>query len=110
MLLKVGRHIRPRPHFKLIVGREEGENRFMEGYKKRFPYLYCKSHPGPLVLVDGKQLDDADIELAARITARFGQARSAAEAVVHYVNTDGTETPLTIAPLSSDDLPQEWYI
>ena len=37
MLLKVGRHIRPAPHFKLIVGREEGENRYLEGYRKRFP-------------------------------------------------------------------------
>ena len=31
MLLKVGRHLRPRPNFKIIVGREEGENRFLEG-------------------------------------------------------------------------------
>ena len=28
VLLKIGRHIRPKPHFKLIIGREEGENRF----------------------------------------------------------------------------------
>lgn len=110
MLLKVGRHIRPRPHFKLIVGREEGENRFMEGYKKRFAYLYCSSHPGPLVLVDGEQLNEADIILAARITARFGQAKNATEAVVHYITTDGTEKPYTIAPLRNDDLSQEWYI
>jgi len=33
MLLKVGRHIRPAPHFKLIVSREEGETNFLEGYR-----------------------------------------------------------------------------
>ncbi len=109
MLLKVGRHIRPRPHFKLIVGREEGENRFMEGYKKRFPYFYCKSHHGPLVLADG-ELNQDDIELAARITARFGQGKNADEVVVHYVRPDGTETPCTVTPLSSEELLQEWYI
>ena len=36
MLLKVGRHIRPEPHYKLIVSREEGENKFLSGYKKHF--------------------------------------------------------------------------
>ena len=109
MLLKVGRHIRPRPNFKLIIGREEGENRFMEGYKKRFPYFFCKSHPGPLVLADGKMQPD-DIELAARITARFGKGKNDAEVIVHYASLDGSETPYTVTPLSSDEFPQEWYI
>ena len=31
MLLKIGRHIRPRPHFKLIVARDEGETNFHQG-------------------------------------------------------------------------------
>ena len=34
MLLKVGRHIRPAANYKLIVSREEGEGRFLQGYKK----------------------------------------------------------------------------
>ena len=36
MLLKVGRHIRPEPNFKLIIAREEGEGRFLQGYKNEF--------------------------------------------------------------------------
>ena len=28
IMLKMGRHFRLAPHFKLIIGREEGENRF----------------------------------------------------------------------------------
>lgn len=39
MLLKVGRHLRPRPHFKLIIAREDGENRFLEGYRKQFTHF-----------------------------------------------------------------------
>ena len=64
MLLKVGRHLRPRPNFKLIVGREEGENRFLEGYRKRFINMITTSHSGPLVLVDG-EIANGDLELAA---------------------------------------------
>ena len=39
LLLKVGRHLRPRPHFKLIIGREEGENNYLEGYCSEFSHL-----------------------------------------------------------------------
>ncbi|MCW8959897.1 MAG: tRNA (5-methylaminomethyl-2-thiouridylate)-methyltransferase, partial [Gammaproteobacteria bacterium] len=43
MLLKVGRHIRPAPHYKLIVSREEGENNFLLGYRKQFIHLFTTS-------------------------------------------------------------------
>lgn len=109
MLLKVGRHLRPRPHFKLIVGREEGENRFMEGYRSRFDYLYCKSHPGPLVLVDG-QLNQDDRELAARLTARFSKGRDADTVTVVYQPIQGEEQQISVTPLSNEEIPQEWYI
>ena len=109
MLLKVGRHIRPRPHFKLIVGREQGENKFMEGYRKRFDYFHCTSHSGPLVLVDG-DLRPEDVELAARITARFGQGKSANEVTVAYNPREGEKTNVTVQPISAADFPQEWYL
>ena len=98
MLLKVGRHIRPRPNFKLIVGREEGENKFLEGYRKLFIHLYTTSHPGPLVLLDGDVGDD-DIELAARITARYGKGRSAEKATVEVVFPGGETRVLEVAPM-----------
>ena len=47
MLLKVGRHLRPRPHFKLIVAREDGENRFLEGYRRQFTHLLKPLHQQP---------------------------------------------------------------
>ncbi len=109
LLLKIGRHVRPRPHFKLIIGREEGENKFMEGYKKRFGYLYTKSHPGPLVLIDG-ELKEGDAELAAQITGRFGKGKHADRITVALVDTDGNETEFEVTPMSGDDFPQEWYL
>jgi len=44
MLLKVGRHIRPCKAFKLIIAREEGETRFLSGYKKQFQSIKTVSH------------------------------------------------------------------
>ena len=109
MLLKVGRHIRPRPHFKLIVGREEGENKFLEGYRKQFTHLRCTSHTGPLVLIDGV-LSDEDLQLAASITARFGHGKQAAEVTIEANFTDGEVKELMVTPLAPDQLLQEWYI
>ena len=81
MLLKVGRHLRPAPHFKLIIGRELGENRYLEGYRRTFQSLSCVSHKGPLCLIDGDP-SAADLTLAARILARYGQGRDAATVTV----------------------------
>lgn len=109
MLLKVGRHLRPRPHFKLIVGREEGENRYLEGYRKRFAYLVPTSHKGPLVLLDGTPGED-DVELAARLTARFSQGRDADRVEIAFQPVEGPGRTLSVAPLPADDVPQEWYL
>jgi len=108
MLLKVGRHIRPKPHYKLIVSREEGENRFLRGYRKIFTTIETESHAGPLTLVDGK-VDDADLEFAARIVARFSKGRSA-DAVTLKISQDGVEKMLTVPPMPADDILQEWYV
>ena len=109
MLLKMGRHLRPRPHFKIIVGREEGENNFMEGYKNQFISMYTLSHTGPLVLVDGKTNED-DLTLAAQLTARFSHGRNASSVKVRVRQPDKEEFTLDVTPISSDDIPQEWYI
>lgn len=109
MLLKVGRHLRPRPHFKLIVAREEGETRFLEGYRKQFVHLQSKSHSGPLVLIDGV-MDEDDRLLAARISARFGQGRDAAEVEMEITDLDGRSQQFTVKPLRANEIPQDWYV
>jgi len=109
MLLKVGRHLRPRPHFKLIIGREEGENNFLEGYRKQFVHLRPVSHRGPLVLVDG-ELGGADVELAARVAARFSQGRDAERVELELVRPGETPQRLRVQPLRYEDMPQEWYV
>ncbi|BCX88033.1 tRNA-uridine 2-sulfurtransferase [Methylomarinovum tepidoasis] len=109
MLLKVGRHLRPRPHFKLIVAREEGEGRFLQGYKNRFVHLFPTSHSGPLTLIDG-QPSDEDLELAARIVARYSQGRNADQVTVKAVMPGGEEKEFTAAPLKPHEIPPEWVL
>lgn len=109
MLLKVGRHLRPAPHFKLILGREQGENRYLEGYRKRFTTLHALSHHGPTCLVDGVA-DAAELELAARILARYSQGRDAPEVQVSIDHPDGSGTVLRVAPLPGDDVPGHWHV
>jgi len=88
MLLKVGRHIRPAANYKLIVGREHGENMYLEGYRKQFTHIRTLSHPGPLTLIDGKPEQD-DITLAAQISARFSKGRAAETVDVEVNYPDG---------------------
>jgi len=109
MLLKVGRHIRPKPHYKLIVSREEGENKFLSGYKKHFGHIEIKSHRGPLTLLDGK-LSDEDFQYAASIAARFSQGRDADTVNVKITTQDGEEKTYDIKPMPASEIKQEWYV
>ena len=109
MLLKVGRHIRPAPHYKLIIGREEGENNFLAGYRKRFVNLRPASHEGPLTLIDGS-VGETDLQFAARIVARYSQGRDASEVQVDVCQPDGTRQQLLVAPLPPMEVNPAWHV
>ena len=108
MLLKVGRHLRPKPNFKLIVAREEGENNFLQGYKKQFITLRTMSHKGPLTLLDGTATDE-DLKLAAQIVARFSQGREA-DTVDVEVTEDGVNKNFTVKPLMANEIEEAWRV
>jgi len=109
MLLKVGRHLRPRPHFKMIIGREEGENNFLEGYRKQFVHLRALNYDGPLALIDGTP-DASDLELAARLVCRFGKGRDIEYIQVLITDKQGDSRVIEVAPFTADDVPQAWYL
>jgi tRNA-uridine 2-sulfurtransferase len=71
ILLKVGRHFRLGPETKVIVGRDEGENNFLERHTVGRWTLRSADHLGPVTIVEGAAADEA-LEAAARITARYG--------------------------------------
>ncbi len=108
MLLKVGRHLRPKPHFKMIIAREEGENRFLNGYKKAFTHMTTSSHHGPLVLIDG-ELSEEDINLAAKITARYSQGRNDQQVTIH-IKGPSFEKELNVKPFSTTEILKEWHV
>ncbi len=110
MLLKVGRHIRPEACFKLIIAREEGENRFLSGYKHQFQTIKTVSHAGPLALVEGAQLDRDQLELACAIIARFSKGRDDELIELSYSNLDKETRSVQVKPLAPEDIPRDWYI
>ena len=109
VLLKIGRHIRPSTHFKLIVARDEGETNFLHGYRKEFTYLYTVDYPGPITLIDG-ETEHRDLELAARITARYSRGKDEKEVRVKVVNPTGTQQEVNIAPFRPGDIPDHWFV
>ena len=109
MLLKVGRHVRPNARFKLIIGRDAGENRYLQGYHKRFLNLRMVSHEGPLTLIDGAP-NPADLELAARIVGRYSQGRDAQQVEVKVSSPEGHERNMQVAPFSPPEISDAWHV
>lgn len=109
MLLKVGRHLRPAPNFKVIIAREDGENPYLGGYKHSLITLEPISHGGPVAVIDG-QPSAADVELAARLAARYSQGKHEGSVTLAVSRPDRTVTDMTVAPLSADDVPKDWYV
>lgn len=109
MLLKIGRHLRPRPNFKLIIPREEGESRYLEGYRRQYTHLQAFNDNGPVVLLDGTA-DEDDLLLAARLTARYCQGRDAASVRVRITAADGAARVVDVAPFLTDDVPAAWLL
>lgn len=109
ILLKVGRHFRMRPNFKAIIGREEGENRFMEGYRQLFTFLRPVSHIGPFTLLDG-QVSDPDIELAARLAARYSDGKNADWVEFETGGLGRVDARVRVRPFVTDEIPTEWQL
>ena len=113
MLLKVGRHIRPEPNYKLIISREEGESNYLSGYRKEYISLETTSHAGPLALIDGTPTE-SDLLYAARILARYGQGREA-DAVsvkisVPNKSDNGINREIEIVPLPASEVKENWHV
>lgn len=109
MLLKVGRHLRPKPEYKLIIAREEGESHFLSGYRKHFSMIHGDSHPGAIALVDGS-LAPEEYEHAASIVARYGQGKTAEQVDMIVDFPSGEQQVVTVKPLAADAIEKAWYV
>jgi tRNA U34 2-thiouridine synthase MnmA/TrmU len=109
MLLKVGRHLRPASHYKVIIAREEGEVNFMQGYRKLYPHITTVSHAGPFALIDG-EVNDREIELIASLVARYSQGRNAEQVELRFTDLAGHDRMLKVRPMPAHEIPKEWLI
>ena len=109
MLLKVGRHLRPKGDYKLIIARDAGESQYLEGYRKQYMSIQAVSHNGPLALIDG-DITPEDHEHAASIVARYGQGRDADEVEMTFTVPGQPVQNLHITPLSTEQVSEDWHV
>lgn len=110
MLLKIGRHLRPKPHFKLIIGREEGENNYLSGYRKQYTYFVPQNCMGPSALIDGKIASQDDLRLAAKTIGRFCKQPDEPEIIFSATHPDGTSQDIAVIPFKPEEIPNDWYV
>ncbi|MEG3638501.1 tRNA (5-methylaminomethyl-2-thiouridylate)-methyltransferase [Magnetococcus sp. PR-3] len=108
ILLKAGRHLRLSPTCKMVIGREQAENNFLQGFRMGRILIRAKGIPGPVSLLEGT-VSDSEITTACRVAARFGKGKNR-ESVEMIVEQNGQESIRTVAPMPPEDIPQEWYI
>jgi tRNA U34 2-thiouridine synthase MnmA/TrmU len=83
-LLKIGRHFRLSPQSKLVVGRNEEDNKKIQTFALEGDILLkALHHPGPLSLLRGEP-SSTEIEKAACITVRYSKAKDLKSAEVLY--------------------------
>jgi tRNA-specific 2-thiouridylase len=73
-MLGVGRHFRLSSKLKLVVGRDETENNFLEHYTKDHWWGRAAEHPGPTAIVIG-QFSNGDLETMASMIARYSDGK-----------------------------------
>lgn len=91
-LLKLGRHFRIGPRTRVVIGRNQRENKAVK--ERAGPgdaLLSCVSVPGPTVLLMGEATKGI-LALAAAMTAAYGDAPEKASALIRIESGEGSET------------------
>jgi tRNA U34 2-thiouridine synthase MnmA/TrmU len=103
-LLRLGRHFRLTRSVRLVVGRNEGENRKLRTYVESAD-LTLDPHgvPGPLALLRGEATPD-DIATAMCIVARYSDHEGRPVAVVATSSDGGEVARKEVTPLPDDEI------
>jgi len=97
-LLAVGRHFRLDDNVKVIVGRHEGENNYLEYAGADQWQFSTVDHPGPVALT-AAPLRPAQIEQVASLTASYSDGKREPQVRVQ-VRHNGHVEFVTVAPLA----------
>jgi predicted ribosome quality control (RQC) complex YloA/Tae2 family protein len=104
--LAIGRHFRLADGAKVIVGRNEQENDFLEQHHIRGVWLKAADHAGPTALI----LDDPSPEalrIAAEIVAGYSRGSMASEVRIESRANPcqvGVSELLTVTPMARDTM------
>ena len=98
-LLKVGRHFRLDNHTKIVVGRNEEDNRLILTLQQADHYLLEATEVGsPLTLLIG-EASQHNLRLAGAITARYTKARSKSRVRIAATRSaDGAKAEFEVTP------------
>jgi tRNA-specific 2-thiouridylase len=100
-LLAVGRHLRLPSGRKVVVGRHEQENDYLESCGVPGILLTTPDHPGPVTLVPGEPTLE-EIEQAAQITASYSDGKDE-PAVRIQARRDGSSIEtMTVTPMARE--------
>jgi tRNA-specific 2-thiouridylase len=101
-ILKYGRHFRLSPDAKLVVGRDQKDNARLEAFRKGRIVFRTVDKVGPLALLEGKP-GPAEIETAARITARYSKEKYSESVRIDIIRNDNV-TQVTAEPLQDSEI------
>ncbi len=102
VLLKVGRHFRLSPQTKLIVGRDEAENNFLERFPRGNIVMSVLETQGPTALLQGKPTEE-EKTFAAQILARYADNNPTEPIPVKILLRKGqTEKTITVSALEHE--------
>lgn len=101
LLLRYGRHFRLSDDVKVIIGRNEAENKILTGFSSGRIVLEPVDTMGPTTLVEGSPGRD-ELLLAAALAARYCD-RSGDAPIAFEVRKDGAVETIAATPLPPDD-------
>jgi tRNA U34 2-thiouridine synthase MnmA/TrmU len=102
VLLSVGRHFRLTDDVKIVVGRDESENEYIEKVCNDDWLAFAAKVPGPTVAIQGESVEK-ELEKAASFAARYSDAKDSSEVDIIVRKIDQEKT-LTVSPINNDEL------
>ncbi|HNX92763.1 MAG TPA: tRNA 4-thiouridine(8) synthase ThiI, partial [Syntrophomonas sp.] len=107
-ILKTGRHLYLNEDQLLVIGRNHDENiKLQELANEHDILIKVTDRPGPLGLLRLHRMDDrAETDLAARIVARYSDARLEETANMMISKLSGEEISLQVVPLPAEEVPE----
>jgi tRNA-specific 2-thiouridylase len=101
-LLAVGRHLRLSSGCRIVVGRHERENEYLENCDVVGARLTTPDCPGPVTLVLGNPSHE-EIVQAARITAGYSDGKGEAVVCIEVRRNGSSDDVVTVAPMEKED-------